>query len=165
MQENFASDGAATLADQLCRRDLEDGTLQNLLDRDASEQRAGGSLSHLRLPEEVSNALTFIPVRNCDDMCFVPLLSFQARRLAYTYSIHLPGSIVFLTVGFLFPVLAEHTPPLTRTWCQSSPASPWAVCACSWRCVSSTLAQSLVLRLVRWELLLYVEGRRGIGCS
>lgn len=67
-------------------------------------------------------------MRNCADVSFVQLHYFQAHRLAYTYSIHLPGSIVFLTVGFLFPVLAEHTAPLTRTRCQSSPSfSLWSV--------------------------------------
>lgn len=131
-------DCAATLADQLCRRDLEDGTLQNLLDRDASEQRAGGSLSHLSLPEEVSNTLTFIPVRNCD-MYFIQVHYFQAHRLAYTDSIHLPGSIVFLTVGFLFPVLAEHTAPLTRACCQGSPSFSLQ-CVPAAGHVSSTLA-------------------------
>lgn len=33
--------------------------------------------------------------------------------LLFTISIHLPDPIVFLTVGFLFPVLAAHIAPLT----------------------------------------------------
>lgn len=48
---------------------------------------------------------------------------FQAHSLLHS-------SIVFLTVGFLFPVLAAHTAPLTRTCCQSSPSFSLCKCVC-----------------------------------
>lgn len=68
LQEKFAVDCAVTLADRACGRDLEDGTLQNLLNRDAD------SLSHLSLPEEVRKASTLCYYNNvlCVSPSFVP---------------------------------------------------------------------------------------------
>lgn len=154
LQEKFASGCAATLADQLCWRDLEDGTLQNLPGRPASEQRACSSLSHSCLPEKVSN--TFVPARDCDVWCFVRCNYFWTSSsyiwcLAYTSSIHLLGPIVFLTVGFLFPVLAAHTlsgahwhAHVVRARPASLCAAPGlcAACACSWACVPSNSVPS-----------------------
>lgn len=71
MHEKFAPGCAAAVAEQLRRRHLEDGTLQSLLGRAASEQGASSSLSLPCLPEKVSNTLTMIPVRDCDDCVIV----------------------------------------------------------------------------------------------
>lgn len=65
---------------------------------------------------------------SCTDQLFKNYPSY-IWCLAYTSSIHLPASIVFLTAGFLFPVLAVHTAPLTCTCGQSSPSfSPTQSC-------------------------------------
>lgn len=79
-------------------------------------------------------------------------------------SIHLPGSIVFPTVRFLFPVLAAHAALPTCTYCHSSPRfSPcsscrlYEICACSWRCnhMFSISGPSLVFRLSCIALLFW----------
>lgn len=165
LQKKFALDGADPLADHVCWRHLEDRTLQNLLSRDAAEQRPDSSLSHLSVSEKVR---TFTSIHFFTQIYSISKCSpYYVRIITYLHnlflnlldtlvntwrcratpiSIHPPGPIVFLTVGFLFPVLAAHIAVLTPISAQSP--SPPPVCTSSvWGVLSSWSLQQEIQQL------------------